>query len=154
MAFVLRVREWQDDFLSQYPEKPEVAWIIGELFTKMAQGWRVRFYTEYLPDWDLDAHPPNRGLASEALGYIWRRCQREFLPELNYLVVSKRTKLPGKFMRGAWEEKYGSRRGFEAFCKTRMHEATRMLDYGSVTFDLRDVIQTPRAPNTALGVPC
>lgn len=139
MAFLINVREWQEDILKTYPENPECAQILGEIFSKMAQGWRVNFYKKYLPDWVRNSE--DRDLVSQTLGYIWRRSQREeFLPELNYLLVRKDTGLPGYYMRSSWLEKYGSLEGYDLYCKARAEEATRMLDQGLVTFNRNNIL--------------
>jgi hypothetical protein len=116
--------------------------VLGEILTEMANGRRRDAYSHYLPHLHLDSNPPNRKIVSEALGFIWGYCQKHLYPELNYLVVEKRSGYPGKFMKETWKELYGrfTMDQFELYCDMRANESIRMLNRGLIRFNTENVI--------------
>jgi hypothetical protein len=49
------------------------------------------------------------------------------LPELNYMVVNKRSWLPGKAMLSRWIDMYGNVDGYKEYCELRAKESLRFL---------------------------
>jgi hypothetical protein len=129
----------------------EHAIVLGEVLLEMANGRRRDAYSAYVPHLHLDKSPPNRTLISEVLGFLWRYCQEETLPELNYLIVEKRSGYPGKFMKGSWKEVYGngavSTRAFERFCDLRAEESIKMLNSGFLIIHPTGMILRERNPH-------
>jgi hypothetical protein len=115
--------------------------VLGEILEQMARGRREDFYSEYVPHMNLDRQPPNRKLVSEVLGYIWRRCVDNMFPELNYMLISKRTGLPGKYMQERWIHLYGTKTGYEPYCRMRSREAARMLDHKLIVINLEGMLR-------------
>ncbi len=117
--------------------------VLGEILTEMANGRRRDAYSNYVPHLNLDRNPPNRKLISEVLGFLWAFCQEEMLPELNYLIVEKRSGYPGKYMQATWKELYGrfTMNHFERYCDVRANEAAKMIDQGLISFNTENVIR-------------
>jgi hypothetical protein len=132
----------------EYPATEAHIVVLGEILEQMANGRRKDFYSAYWPHLHLESNPPNRALVSQVLGYIWRRCQAEMLPELNFLVVEKPRKgqnisecVPGKFVQGAWRERYHTMRGFKGYAKRRSEEAAFLLDSWILRISVEGIIR-------------
>lgn len=152
MSHVIYVRVWQQHMRTygyayeapgECPATDAHILVLGEILEQIEKGRRKDFYSAYLPHLKLESNPPNRLLMSQVLGYIWRRCQDEMLPELNYFLVEKPRKgqkiddcIPGKFIQGAWMKRYRTMRGFKGYSQTRADEAAFLLDVCILRIDV------------------
>lgn len=90
------------------------------------------FYSDCVPQLNLDSNPWGRKVVGQVLYFVWCECQEKMLPEFNFLVVGKADSFPGKGVRSTWMETYGSGVGYEEYCNIRADECLRFLSLGWV----------------------
>lgn len=106
---------------------------LKKILEEWRDGRRIDNYKEYVPFMNLDHNPPNRRKVGEILYFVWKYCQQNMLPELNFMIINKRTRLPGNALLEDWMKKYGTEWGYEGYCTLRAREAKCFLDNKFIT---------------------